>query len=138
MVTIGLGFILRAVAGVIWGSEPKTISSPISGGVFRVGGVTVGYENVAVIVGTGIMCVALFLFFRHTRLGIAMQATSQNQLAAYYVGIPVKRVFSIVWAMSAAIAAIAGILLAPVSLYRSANGICRYQSVRCRDCRWLR
>ncbi len=45
-----------------------------------------------------------------------MQAASENQLAAYYVGIPVKRIFALVWAISALIAAAAGILIAPVSL----------------------
>ena len=45
-----------------------------------------------------------------------MQAASQNQLAAFYVGIPVKRIFALVWGLSAVIAAAAGILVAPVSL----------------------
>jgi branched-chain amino acid transport system permease protein len=122
MITIGLGFIFRALAGAIWGSEPKNITSPISGGVFRLGGVTVGYENVAVVCGTALLCLALFLFFRYTRLGIAMQAASQNQLAAFYVGIPVKRIFSLVWALSAAIAAITGILVTPLTLIDPAMG----------------
>ena len=116
MITIGLGFVLRAMAGAIWGNEPKSISTPLAGGVLRFGDVVVGYENLAIIAGTGLLCTALFLFFRFTRLGVAMQATSQNQLAAYYAGIPVKRIFSIVWALSAGIAAIAGVLVAPVSL----------------------
>jgi branched-chain amino acid transport system permease protein len=51
-----------------------------------------------------------------------MQAASQNQLAAYYVGIPVKRIYSLVWAMSAAIAAVAGVLIAPVSLVEPVMG----------------
>jgi len=116
MITIGLGFVFRAVAGAIWGNEPKSISSPFAGGVFRFGEVTIGYENVTVIVVTALLCAALYLFFRFTRLGVAMQAASQNQLAAYYVGIPVKRIFTFVWALSAAIAAMAGILVAPISL----------------------
>ena len=116
MITIGLGFIFRAAAGAIWGNQPKSISSPWAGGVLRFDDVTVGYENLAVIGGTVILCTGLYVFFRFTRLGIAMQATSQNQLAAFYVGIPVKRIFAIVWAISAAIAAVAGILVAPVSL----------------------
>ena len=62
------------------------------------------------------LCTLLFLFFRYTRLGIAMQAVSQNQLAAFYVGIPVKRIFALVWGLSAIISATAGILIAPVSL----------------------
>ena len=116
MITIGLGFIFRAAAGAIWGNDPKSITSPLTGGVLRIGGLTIGYENLAVIGGTAVLCAGLYLFFRFTRLGIAMQATSQNQLAAFYIGIPVKRIFSIVWALSCVIAAAAGILVAPVSL----------------------
>jgi branched-chain amino acid transport system permease protein len=116
MITIGLGFVLRAVAGAIWGNEPKSISSPLAGGVVRFGEVVIGYENIAIIAGTIVLCLALFAFFRFTRLGVAMQAASQNQLAAYYCGIPVKRVFSIIWALSAAIAATAGVLVAPITL----------------------
>ena len=122
MITIGLGFILRALAGVIWGNEPKNLDSPIAGGVFQFSGVTVGYENASVIAGTILLCAGLYAFFRFTRLGIAMQAASQNQLAAFYVGIPVKRTFSIVWALSAAIAAVAGILVAPVTLIDPMTG----------------
>lgn len=116
MITIGLGFILRAIAGAIWGNDPKSITSPLAGGVLRVDGVAIGYENIAIIAGTVLLCLALFGFFRFTRLGVAMQAASQNQLAAYYCGIPVKRVYSIVWALAAAIAATAGVLVAPITL----------------------
>ncbi len=116
MITIGVGFVLRAVAGAIWGAEPRNIESPMSGGVIRWGDVTIGLENLAIILGTALLCLALALFFSRTRLGVAMRAASQNQLAAYYVGIPVKRIYAIVWALSAAIAGLAGILVAPVSL----------------------
>lgn len=122
MITIGLGFILRAVAGAVWGNDTKAISNPFVGGVVRLGEVSIGYENLAIVGGTVILCALLFSFFRFTRLGIAMQAVSQNQLAAYYVGIPVKRIYSLVWAMSAAIAATAGILVAPVSLVEPVMG----------------
>ena len=116
MLTIGLGFLLRAVAGAVWGNEPKTLNTPYAGGVVTLGELTIGYENIVIVIGTALLCSLLFLFFRFTRLGIAMQATSQNQIAAFYVGIPVKRIYSLVWAISAATAAIAGILVAPVSL----------------------
>lgn len=116
MITIGLGFIFRSFAGVVWGNEPKSIASPIGGGVLRVGELAIGFESLAVVAGTAILCAGLYLFFRFTRLGVAMQAASQNQLAAFYVGIPVKRIFSLVWALSAAIAGMAGILVAPLSL----------------------
>ncbi|MEE2913715.1 MAG: branched-chain amino acid ABC transporter permease [Pseudomonadota bacterium] len=116
MLTIGLGFVLRAGAGAIWGNEPRTITTPYSGGIVDIGGVIIGYENIVIIAGTAVLCLVLYLFFRYSRVGIAMQAASQNQLAAYYVGIPVKRIYSLVWALSAGIAATAGILVAPVAL----------------------
>lgn len=116
MLTIGLGFVLRAVAGAIWGNEPRALSTPYTGEVLQLGQAVIGYENIAIIVGTASLCLLMWLFFRFTRVGIAMQAASQNQLAAFYVGIPVKRMFSLVWALSAGIAAVAGVLTAPVSL----------------------
>ncbi len=122
MITIGLGFILRALAGAIWGTETKTLSNPFTGSVARIEGLAIGYENLAIIFGTLALCLAFYLFFKFTRLGIAMQAASQNQLAAYYVGIPVKRIYSLVWALSASLAAVAGVLVAPVSLLEPVMG----------------
>jgi branched-chain amino acid transport system permease protein len=75
-----------------------------------------GADNISIIVGTVLLCGVLYIFFSKTRLGVAMQASSQNQLAAYYMGIPVRTVFSLIWAISAGVAAAAGILLSPVSM----------------------
>lgn len=116
MLTIGLGAMFRTFASVTWGSEIYTLPTPFSAKVTMIGGVTVSHEYVSIIVGTIILCAVLYAFFTHTRLGVAMQAASQNQLAAYYMGIPVKLIFSLIWAISAGVAAVAGILLAPVSL----------------------
>src|SRR5437667_49528 len=116
MLTIGLGAIFRSFASITWGSEIYTLPTPFSARATRLGGVTVSHEYVSIIVGTVVLCAALYAFFTYTRVGVAMQAASQNQLAAYYMGIPVKRMFSLIWAISAAVAAIAGVLLAPVSL----------------------
>ena len=51
-----------------------------------------------------------------------MQATSQNQLAAYYMGIPVKRLNSLVWALAAVVATVAGLLLAPITFVHANMG----------------
>ena len=116
MLTIGLAAMFRAFASITWGSEIYTLPTPFSAKATRIGGVAVSHEYVSIIVGTLLLCGALYAFFTFTRVGVAMQAASQNQLAAYYMGIPVKRMFSLVWAISAGVAAIAGVLLAPVSL----------------------
>lgn len=116
ILTISIGFILRAVAGGIWGSDILSLETPYSGEMANFGGLVIGQEYLVVIAGTIILSLALYLFFKYSSLGIAMQAASQNQLAAYYMGIPVKRVFSLIWAISALVAAVAGTLTAPISL----------------------
>jgi len=123
MLTIGLGFVLRAAAGAIWGSSPRPLQVPYGGQVLQFGDVVVSLESIVIVVGTVLLCGALYAFFRFTRLGIAMQAASQNQLAAYYVGIPVKRIYGLVWALSAVVATVAGVLAAPVMLVDPLMGL---------------
>ena len=129
MITIGLGFIFRAIAGFIWGNEPKSLETPYAGKVFQFDGVIIGYENIIIVLGTIALC-SLAFFFKFTTLGKAMQAASQNQLAAMYVGISVKKISSTTWAISAAISAVAGILVAPVSLIDPQIGFHRRKSLR--------
>ena len=71
---------------------------------------------------TAVLCGLLFFMFKYSRIGIAMQASSQNQLAAYYMGIPVKRLNGLVWALAAVVATIAGLLLAPITFVHANMG----------------
>jgi branched-chain amino acid transport system permease protein len=123
MATIGLGYLLRAVAGMIWGTDDLRIDTPFSTGVFKIGGLVLAYDKLSVIAATMILCLLLWLFFNKTRLGTAMRATSENMLAAYYMGIPVKRVVALIWAISAMVAACAGVLLAPIAFIHSNVGL---------------
>ena len=107
MLTIGLGAIFRSFASITWGSEIYSLPTPFSAKQTVIGGVSISHEYVSIIVGTVLLCAVLYTFFTQTRLGVAMQATSQNQLAAYYMGIPVKLVFSLIWGISAGVATIA-------------------------------
>jgi branched-chain amino acid transport system permease protein len=116
MLTLGLGFIFRAVAGITWGYDSVGFETPFTNHTVRVGGMVLGEDSLSIIVGTVLLCGVLYVFFSRTRLGIAMQAASQNQLAAYYMGIPVRTIFSLIWAISAGVAAVAAILLSPVSM----------------------
>ena len=124
MLTVGIGFMLRGLVSMVpqWGTETYTIKAPYSGEVLRLGGIAASAEHMMVIVMTLVLCSVLYVFFRYTRVGVAMQATSQNQLAAYYMGIPVARVNSIVWAISAAVAGFAAVLLAPITFVHTNMG----------------
>src|SRR5947207_539169 len=120
---IGLGYFLRSVAGMVWGTDDFKIETPFSQGVLRIGALVLAYDKLSVIAATIILCAILYLFFNKTTLGTAMRASSENMLAAYYMGIPVKRVVSIVWAISAAVATCAGVLLAPITFIHSNVGL---------------
>ncbi|UWQ90563.1 branched-chain amino acid ABC transporter permease [Aliisedimentitalea scapharcae] len=112
ILTIALGFVIRFIAGAIWGHEPQTLESPLALGDLQMGGVVLGMADVAVIIVTVLLTIFLYQFFQRTKLGLAMQAASQNQMAAYYMGIPVKRVQGMIWGLAGAVAAVAGILFA--------------------------
>jgi len=114
ILTVAFGFIFRSLAGMIWGWTTLSLDTPFDGSVV-LGGISIGADRLAIVVATIILCGVLYLFFSRTRFGIAMQAASQNQLAAFYMGIPVKRLVSITWALGAVIAAMAGALLAPIT-----------------------
>jgi len=129
MVTIGFGYIARSVAGMVpgWGTETYAISTPFSSEGMQIlpesmGFLVISQIDLSVIIATFVLCGVLYTFFTYTKLGVAMQASSQNQLASYYMGIPVKSVFSMIWGISAAVAAAAGILLAPTTLIDTSMG----------------
>ncbi len=112
ILTIALGFVLRFIAGFIWGHEPLTLETPFAGQNIEYAGLVIGMDEVFVIASTVILTLILFFFFARTRLGMAMQASSQNQLAAYYMGVPVKRINGLIWALSGGISTLAGVMFA--------------------------
>jgi branched-chain amino acid transport system permease protein len=116
MLTIALAFMLRGLVSMGFGTESQSYPTPWSGQSIRIGTVAVANLSLVILLVALVVTGGLWAFFRHTRLGVAMQASSQNQLAAYLNGVGVKRVNSLVWALGGATAAIAGIFLAPVTL----------------------
>ncbi|MDM0106873.1 branched-chain amino acid ABC transporter permease [Variovorax sp. J22R24] len=124
MLTIGIGYVARGLITMIpaIGTETHALPVPYKDQIWKVGELVVNVEQMAIIVATAVLCGLLFAMFRYSKLGIAMQASSQNQLAAYYMGIPVKRLNGLVWGLAAAVAAIAGMLLAPITFVHANMG----------------
>jgi branched-chain amino acid transport system permease protein len=79
--------------------------------------------NIVVIAVTLVTLIAFALLFNHTRIGWAMQATVQNARGAALVGIDVPRVFSITWVIAGGLAAIAGLLVAPLIIVTPDMGV---------------
>ncbi len=124
MLTIGIGYVARGLITMIpgIGTETHTLPVPYKDQITSWHGLVINWEQMAIIAATAVLCALLFLMFRYSKMGIAMQAASQNQLAAYYMGIPVKRLNGLVWGLSAAVAAIAGLLLAPITFVHANMG----------------
>ena len=124
MLTFGLGYVARGMITMIpgIGSDTNALPVPYKDEVWRLGELVLNVEQLVVIAVTLLLCAALYALFRYSRVGIAMQAASQNQLAAYYMGIPVQRLNSLVWGLAAGVAAIAGLLLAPITFVHANMG----------------
>jgi len=124
MLTIGIGYVARGLITMIpdIGTDTHTLPVPYKDDIWNVAGLVLNVEQMVVIGATAVLCLLLFALFRYSKIGIAMQAVSQNQLAAYYMGIPVKRLNGLVWGLASAVAAIAGLLLAPITFVHANMG----------------
>jgi branched-chain amino acid transport system permease protein len=124
MLTIGIGYVARGVITMIpnIGTDTHTLPVPYKDQIWKLGTLVLNVEQMAVIAVTAVLSGLLYVLFKYSKLGVAMQASSQNQLAAYYMGIPVKRLNGLVWGLAAGVAAIAGLLLAPITFVHANMG----------------
>lgn len=124
MLTIGISYVARGLITMVpnVGTETHTLDVPYKDQAVNVGTLVLNVEQLVIIASTAVLCTLLFAMFRYSKLGVAMQASSQNQLAAYYMGIPVKRLNGLVWGLAAGVAAIAGLLLAPITFVHANMG----------------
>ena len=88
MATIGLGYFLRSVSGMIWGTDDFKIETPFSQGVLRIGSLVLAYDKLSVIAATVILCALLYLFFNKTTLGTAMRASLREHAGRLLHGHP--------------------------------------------------
>jgi len=113
VITLGFEMILYGFAGWKWGPDQRGMPFPVSSiDVYKLRGVAISKLSVWIFMAAITCMVLLFLFFRYTKVGLAMKATQQNQLAARIMGINTKRVLSLTWALSSFIGAVAGMLIA--------------------------
>ncbi|MBL8345009.1 MAG: branched-chain amino acid ABC transporter permease [Rubrivivax sp.] len=113
--TLGLFLLFGDVAVWIWGKDPFEFPGPFSQKPIMVAGIAISAADLGIVGTAAVLAGALFAFFRFTRLGIAMQACMENPTAAQLMGIPTRRIYSLAWALSSMIGAVAGLLIAPVT-----------------------
>jgi branched-chain amino acid transport system permease protein len=120
MVTIGLSSLLRAIVGAIWGVSPLPAPQFLPRDSVQIFGASVGVDKLWAIALALILFALLTLFFRQSNEGIAMRAVADDQQAALSMGISVKHVWAIAWAIAAVTAAVGGILL--MSIFGGVSG----------------
>lgn len=115
MVTIGLSMLLQAVVQMFYGTTPKTQPAILPRGSVNILGAMVPMNRLIAILIAALVLTAFTWFFRKSRHGIAMRAVADDQQAAMTMGISVRRIFAMAWALAAVSALIAGVLLGDIS-----------------------
>ena len=123
IITIGVGIILQGVVVAIWGTDARSIPSFSSVAAIDLGGVTIPSQSLWVLGTACLLMVALTYFFNSTYIGKAFRACAVNPTAARLVGIETRAMSVIAFVISGALGAIAGLLVAPISLVQYDTGI---------------
>jgi len=118
IITIGLEMILLGFVSWKFGADQKTMPFPISPyDSVTIGGLFVSSLEVLTFVVTLTVMVILFLFLKYSKLGVAMKATQQNQVAARLQGIRTNRILMITWGISSLVGCLAGLLISPTIMH---------------------
>ena len=115
ILTIGIDILLRTVLNNWIGLNPRYLGDPFQSfgnfGSVNVGGVTLKYLEIAALFTGVALIILLSVFFKRSKYGVAMMATSYDQEAALAQGINVGRIFGLVWLISGVLAGFAGFFI---------------------------
>jgi branched-chain amino acid transport system permease protein len=114
MATIGLTFVLEGLSQLVWGSQPHGLELGIQDvpmeWLSRSTGINISQFELFAAGVAGVLVAVLALFFQYTRIGRALRAVADDHQAALAVGIPLKHIWAIVWAVAGFVALVAGLL----------------------------
>ncbi|OGQ93078.1 MAG: ABC transporter permease, partial [Deltaproteobacteria bacterium RIFOXYC2_FULL_48_10] len=118
VITIGIEMMILGIVSWKFGAEQKTMPFPIGPyDSFMIRDIFLGQLEALILVSALVLMTVLFLFFRFSKLGLAMKATQQNGIAARIVGIRTNRILMMTWGISSAVGAVAGLLISPVMMH---------------------
>lgn len=108
IITLGVDVVVRVVVNAFIGLDVRHVDDPWGLTTVKLGGLLVERRHLAMMVVAAVLVAALFVFFRYTRMGLAMRAASYDQEAALAQGVSVGAVFALSWAIAGALAGVAG------------------------------
>ena len=112
MISLAVALVVEQTLFLVFGSEYRNVPSFVDTKI-NLGGVDVAGQRLLTLAVAAVAIGALYMFIQFTRLGSAILAISQDPEAAKYMGIPSDKIFSLVMAFSAALAALAGVMAGP-------------------------
>lgn len=110
MSTLGVTFALGGLAQVFWGTEPRRLSLGIAPKPIEAAGILINRLDLVAAGAVALLVAALVWFYERTKLGLGLRAVADDHEAAMSVGISVRRLWVVAWALSGLVAVIAGIL----------------------------
>ena len=114
IITLGLALLLNGLMVQIWGGDTRPFHGPFSTRTIDVGGVPVSVQDIGIVVVSLALVVLLGLFFRFTKLGLALRAAAANPDSSRLVGVRVGWMLAFGWGLAAVLGAVAGMMIAPV------------------------
>lgn len=113
-VTLGIGYFIEGAVNFIWPKSVAALPAMFPKEPLRVGPAAVSQEYLWVAIVSLVVFGLLSLFFKYHKMGIAMRATADDQLAVQACGIPVTGIFSRSWMFACVLAAIGGVLISSI------------------------
>lgn len=115
MLTIGLSSVFKSIVQLIWGTDTKVFPQVFPEKPVFIGSITISFVYIFSIVAVSIFLILFTIFFKKSKIGIAMRAVASDQQAALSMGIDVKRIFALSWAIAAVVSSIGGILIGNIN-----------------------
>jgi branched-chain amino acid transport system permease protein len=114
IVTLGLALLLNGLMSLIWGGGNRQFRGPFSTRTIDAGGVPISLQDIGIVAVSLALVVLLGLFFRFTKLGLALRASAVNPDSSRLVGVRVGWMLAFGWGLAAVLGAVAGMMVAPV------------------------
>ena len=115
IITIGMEMILLGVVSWKFGADQRAMPFPISSyDSIIIGDIFISSLDMLTLVVALVIMLGLFLFFRFSKMGVAMKATQMNENAAALMGIKTKQIRMVTWGISSMVGSVAGLLIAPI------------------------
>ncbi len=114
IVTLGLALLLNGLMNLIWGGGNQQFRGPFSTRTIDVAGVPISVQDIGIVAVSVALVALLALFFRFTKLGLALRASALNPDSSRLVGVRVGWMLAFGWGLAAVLGAVAGMMVAPV------------------------